>query len=796
MAPKRKRASSTTRSVPRKKARPASSSRTAPRPASASRPDGRHFVSLTDGRRRANLLDGRRKANLASRKASAADKGRKSVASGIASKTASKTVPKTLSTSNVIVPSTRKPTAVSPPGGHYDVLQIGRHADEKVVRRAYRTRALATHPDKSGGSKVKFESVVAAYEVLIDRDSRAEYDASCVLDTRRDGMSWSDHTPGVARDAGMSASMSQQVAEESEDSLQVRKIAVRAWVKTFSVDIVQELADYSLLVLSSLLEFLNYHQREGNNEGSNMNPGERMDRAASAGGARRAAHVHYFPHRNAYKVLLQVNRLNISTQFTSAGNLKQALEWHEALLNMVAQAKCRAKQGTAGSESAEPLNVQELADALSEQPSMRLMFRIYVGTSRTLWAPVTRDINIALDFWRAGTFPTFAGWNKVKHRFIKQGKDGHAAHVEHLNRAIPAIHREIRNRAIATDRQSRSNVQLTQEVMLLKDGMKNQNDKLNSIAKTNRSLAETNKFLVNRVQSLEGKLMINDGSTTPQLPSTSISVRVAKAPTSQTSAARQPPMPAGGKGSAGAWAAGGNQSPATGRVSRPPVPDFNQQTSDQQQEAESRPSALRQRKAPAGDGEATPAIQRYQQSESSHSWWRVMFPQLPPAMQDVGLFLGHSILSYLSLIELDVLRATSKNMQAGRNIQAHERLRILYYSEDLYGSFSKRRYTRSGREVRPLWSMSDKASRTNAFLLHFGSFIEELQFGLAPCTLLEHDEMMNALSAISISSATLPGEGWSGIAAQRRVLGALRPGVAYQLMSRRGQVVRQGVAAR
>jgi len=180
-------------------------------------------------------------------------------------------------------------------------------------------------------------------------------------------------------------------------------------------------------------------------------------------------------------------------------------------------------------------------------------------------------------------------------------------------------------------------------------------------------------------------------------------------------------------------------------------------------------------------------------TEASRLWWQPLFPQLPPVLQDVGLLLGHTILSYLSLVDLDLLQVTSRNMQAGRNAQIHTRLRVLHYSDDFYGYFHKRKYTRSGREVRPLLSMSSIATRTQTFLSRFAAFIEELQFGSAPCALLEQDDVLSALSHMRFERATFPGEGWSGVAAIRRVIAALQEGVSYQFMTRRGHVVRSGV---
>ena len=60
---------------------------------------------------------------------------------------------------------------------HYDVLGISRDASAADVRRAYRKRALATHPDKTNGASGAFLAVGEALRVLSDRGLREAYDA-------------------------------------------------------------------------------------------------------------------------------------------------------------------------------------------------------------------------------------------------------------------------------------------------------------------------------------------------------------------------------------------------------------------------------------------------------------------------------------------------------------------------------------------------------------------------------------------------------------------------------------------
>ena len=54
---------------------------------------------------------------------------------------------------------------------YYEVLGIGRQADEKEIKKAYRKLAKKYHPDMNPGDKTaeqKFKEVTEAYNVLSD----------------------------------------------------------------------------------------------------------------------------------------------------------------------------------------------------------------------------------------------------------------------------------------------------------------------------------------------------------------------------------------------------------------------------------------------------------------------------------------------------------------------------------------------------------------------------------------------------------------------------------------------------
>ena len=56
---------------------------------------------------------------------------------------------------------------------YYEVLGVGRNADEKEIKRAYRKLAKQYHPDMNPGdakAEQKFKEITEAYNVLSDTE--------------------------------------------------------------------------------------------------------------------------------------------------------------------------------------------------------------------------------------------------------------------------------------------------------------------------------------------------------------------------------------------------------------------------------------------------------------------------------------------------------------------------------------------------------------------------------------------------------------------------------------------------
>ncbi|MDQ1302752.1 MAG: molecular chaperone DnaJ, partial [Pseudomonadota bacterium] len=62
---------------------------------------------------------------------------------------------------------------------YYEVLGVGKDANEADIKKAYRRLAMKLHPDRNAGdtkTESEFKDVKEAYEVLSDQQKRATYD--------------------------------------------------------------------------------------------------------------------------------------------------------------------------------------------------------------------------------------------------------------------------------------------------------------------------------------------------------------------------------------------------------------------------------------------------------------------------------------------------------------------------------------------------------------------------------------------------------------------------------------------
>jgi molecular chaperone DnaJ len=59
---------------------------------------------------------------------------------------------------------------------YYKILEVNKGADEEEIKKSYRRLAHKYHPDKAGGDEKKFKEINEAYQILSNKEKRAQYD--------------------------------------------------------------------------------------------------------------------------------------------------------------------------------------------------------------------------------------------------------------------------------------------------------------------------------------------------------------------------------------------------------------------------------------------------------------------------------------------------------------------------------------------------------------------------------------------------------------------------------------------
>jgi molecular chaperone DnaJ len=61
-------------------------------------------------------------------------------------------------------------------GDYYKILGVEKSSTDDDIKKAYRKLAQQYHPDKASGNEEKFKEINEAYQVLSNKEKRAQYD--------------------------------------------------------------------------------------------------------------------------------------------------------------------------------------------------------------------------------------------------------------------------------------------------------------------------------------------------------------------------------------------------------------------------------------------------------------------------------------------------------------------------------------------------------------------------------------------------------------------------------------------
>ncbi len=88
---------------------------------------------------------------------------------------------------------------------YYKILGINKSASEDEIKKAFRKLAHKYHPDKKGGDEKKFKEINEAYQILSDKNKRAQYDRfGRVFDGQPFGAAQGGPFDGFSADGGFS----------------------------------------------------------------------------------------------------------------------------------------------------------------------------------------------------------------------------------------------------------------------------------------------------------------------------------------------------------------------------------------------------------------------------------------------------------------------------------------------------------------------------------------------------------------------------------------------------------------
>ncbi|MBU0707608.1 molecular chaperone DnaJ [Patescibacteria group bacterium] len=75
---------------------------------------------------------------------------------------------------------------------YYEILGVSRDVSDAELKSAFRKLAHQHHPDKKGGDEAKFKEINEAYQVLSNKDKRAQYDQFGQNFDGSQGINWQD----------------------------------------------------------------------------------------------------------------------------------------------------------------------------------------------------------------------------------------------------------------------------------------------------------------------------------------------------------------------------------------------------------------------------------------------------------------------------------------------------------------------------------------------------------------------------------------------------------------------------